>query len=112
MRSLVLIISLLAALIAPWPPTEPELEWSLDTTHLIVTWVQGPDSWRCFALEDPPVDYGCTWIFRGPARVILPRGGPVAPPSLPQPGDTIVMDDLRLLVPPRPVRLFFPWVGN
>jgi hypothetical protein len=108
-----LSILLALTLLAPWPPlTPPVMEWSLDNTRLTIFWEQGPDSWRCFALESPPVDYGCVWAFRGPARIVLPRGGPVAPSSLPQPGSVILMDDLRLTVPPRPVRLFFPWVGN
>jgi hypothetical protein len=97
---------------ASQPLTPPEVVWLLGNERLIVYWEQDPDGWRCFALESPFVDYGCTWVFRGPSRITLPRGGPVGPSSQPQPGDIILMDDLRLVVPPRPNRLFFPWFGN
>lgn len=105
------ILLFILLLITPWPPlTTPVIEWSLDNTRLTIFWEQGPDAWRCFSRETPAVDYGCQWFFRGPARIVLPRGGPVG--SFPQPGDVILMDDIRLTVPARPNRLFFPWVGN
>lgn len=93
---------------APWPPTPPTVEWALGGDQLIVSWVQGVSGRRCFALEDPPVDYGCVWAWQGPNRVTLPRGGPVAPPSQPEEGDVIAMDGAPLIVPPRPWRLFLP----
>ena len=106
------ILVLLLALVLYPPLAPPTVEWTLDNTRLIITWEQGVSEQRCFTLESPshpPVDYGCVWAFQGAEKAVLPlRGGPVAPIAQPEPGDTIVMDDLRLLVPARPVRWFFP----
>jgi hypothetical protein len=112
MHRLIAILCLVPLLaLAGAPPIDPHIAWQLDNTHILVTWEQGISGQRCFALESPHharIEYGCVWIFQGVGRIVLPSGGPVAPAALPAPGDTIFVDSTPLLVPARPVRLFFP----
>lgn len=108
MRTLTIIL-LALSLLQPWPVEPPRVEWALDNTRVIVSWSQGVSGQRCFLREEPPTDYGCVWAFQGAEQIVLPRAG-ATPGSLPQPGDIILMDSVRLIVPPRPVRHFIPAV--
>ena len=103
-----LVLAFILFLLQPWPIEPPRLEWALDNQRLVLTWTQEVSGERCFALEEPYTPYGCVWAFQGAERITLPRRTAAASPRPPLPGDTILMDDTRLTVPPRPVRLFFP----
>ena len=68
-----------------------------------------PQRIRQLSAAMPPVsyNYGCYWIWQGPANWSLPIGpAPYPPEALPQASDVIHVGDETAIVPPH--RLYMP----